>query len=305
MAVVKNPSFNPGAGIWLFHHSPKNSGKPGGPLERFGAGGLVLPVGPLDQVSIAENIIVNTEVLPRRGAVVFGGGRGARVISINTLLPEDLLDSFIIPGSTVLAPNQYDEILAQIGQENHVCKLLIANKTAGSYTVMADMTVMMQAYTTTRQEGADVSVSMEFIEWQEIKVRMVKLKDGKTAGGWSDRTGKNRRAGQKPRPKYVTMAKFSVGKGKNKKYDLAKVAQKYYGNSQAWRWLANHQKNVQAFGINTTVKRKGKKVKTKVSIKSSRHANLKAGTKIYLPDTIEKSKGGKDFFAFIDRFKKK
>ena len=304
--LTRNPHLNPGAGIYLFHDARKgHKGKDGGPLQRFGPGGLVLPVGPLDQVSIAENIIVNTEVLPRRGAVVFGGGRGARVVSINTLLPDDLLTNYIIPGSTLLPPYEYDEVLARIGQENHVCRLMIANKSdVGKYAVMADMSVMMQAYTTTRMEGADISVSMEFIEWQEIMVRKVKAA-GKTAGGWSDRRGSGRRAGEKPRPRFISMTKYSRGKGKNKKYDLAKVAQAYYGNSQAWRWIANHPKNIAAFGVTTTVKKGNKKVKTRVSIKSARHSNLKAKTKVYLPDTTEKSKGGKTFWQFVDQYKKK
>lgn len=303
--TTRNPNLNSGAAIYLFHDTQQQKGKEGGPLQRFGAGGLVLPVGPLDQVAISENIIVNTEVLPRLGAVVFGGGRGARVVSINTLLPDDLLTNYVIPGSTVLPPYEYDKILSQIGQENHVCRLLIANKSdVGRYAVMTDMTVMMQAYTTTHMEGADISVSMEFIEWQMIKVRKVKTTI-KTAGGWSDRRGSARRAGQKPRPRFITMSKYSVGKGKKKKYDLAKVAQAYYGNSQAWRWIANHPKNIAAFGVTTTVKKGKKKVKTKVSIKNARHSNLKSGTKVYLPDTNERSKSGATFWKFIERYKKK
>lgn len=292
-------ALSPGASIHLFHDD-KNQ-RPSA-LSRFGAAGLVLPVGPLDQVTVAENVIVNSEVLPRRGTVVFGGGFGARVISINTLLPDDLLESFVVPGSTVLAPNDYDDILSKIGQENTICRILIANKgeTNNKYAIMVDERVLMQSYTATRMEGSDISVEMEFIKWQEVKVRKVKLA-GTTAGPWSDRTGSHRRAGAKPRPRYITMSKFKKGK----KFDLKKVASKYYGNANAWRWLANHPKNVEAFGVKGTVKKGNKKVKTKVSIKSPTHKNLTAKTKVYLPDTTEKSKGGKTFWQFIKRYKKK
>ena len=291
-------SANNGSSIHLIHNA-KRAGDTS-PLHRFGRAGLVLPVGPIDQVSISENIIVNNETLPRRGAVVFGGGRGAKQINVNTVFPLELVGPHIVTASqnqrnsagVPMAPKDYDEILAEVGQGNHIFDLVIADTSIpdSRYAIMLATPVLMQSYNSTFSYGLDIDVSMEFIEYQEVRVRRVKVW-GRVAGNWSDRKGEGRRPGKKPRPKYIKLRKRS--KKSKKPENLAQIAEKYYGKTKAWRWIAQHPKNIEAFGVVV------KKTKKKKAIPSHTHANLKVGTKVYLPDTTEKDSTGKTFWASV------
>ena len=284
-----------GAAIWLFSNSEVSN--PGNNLEKYGSGGLALPVAPLESVSIAENIIVNTETLPHRGMVAFGGGKGATQINVRTLFPLEPQSAFVHGHIVNMKyPSEYDTDLKELAQTNCVFRLVIADASAPSAQLgktantIFDDYVLIQSYNTLQAEGADIEASIEFIQWQKVLVRKVRLK-GQSSNRYSDRKGKYTRPGKKPRPARV---KGSEGQKKKKKggytpVDLRAIAIKYYDTAKAWKFIAGHKKNIAKFGVKS-----GKK---KVAIKNFKHKNLKRGTVIYLPDSTEKTANGKTFWA--------
>lgn len=269
-----------GASIYLFHI--EGVSLPDNIIKTKYPAGVCLPVAPMDQLSIAENVIVNSEVLPRRGAVVFGGGRGAKQISLNTVFPMEAVSNYVhghVQG--VLYPHQYDELLRTISQTNCVVELIIADSATPRAVIDTALffqgPVFIQAYNTSRAEGDDIYATLEFIEWQEVKVKKVRLKGN--SGPYSDRKGKYHRPGKKARPTTIEAGK----------QNLAMISKKYYDTTKAWKWIAAHPKNVATFGT-------GKKPKKK-PVPTYKHKNIKAKTKVYLPDSTEKDSKGRSFWS--------
>lgn len=269
-----------GASIFLFHK--EGVSLPDNVIKTKYPAGVCLPVAPMDSLSIAENVIINSEILPRRGAVTFGGGRGAKQISLNTIFPMEAANNFAHGhAQSIWFPYQYDELLRSIAQTNCVVDLVIGNAATPAAAIDNSLffkgSVFIQSYNSDRLEGDDIYVAIEFIEWQEVAVKKVRLQGN--SGPYSDRKGKYHRPGKKARPATVEAGK----------QNLAMIAKKYYDTTKAWKWIAAHPKNVATFGI-------GKKPKKK-PVPTYKHKNLKAKTKVYLPDSTEKDSKGRSFWS--------
>lgn len=228
-------SNDKGAQIYLFHQSgvtPDDS-----PLSRFGATGLLLPVAPLTDIQINENVVVNNDTLPRTGAVVYGGGAGATTVSVATEFPVEA-NSYVQAGHG--HPSEYHRYIKLLSQNNICFRLLISH--AGNISVLGgdpardfivfDDLVLIQQFTSVHGDGYDIGVNIEFVKWQKVNIR--KYEEKGYNGPWADRNAKNLRPGQKKRPTTATVKKGVT---------IEDIAQKYYDSVKAVSFILANPKN--------------------------------------------------------------
>jgi len=233
----------------------------GNALESFGPGGLRLPVAPLSDVNINENIVVNDDTLPRLGSVVFGGGQGATSIQVATEFP--LEQNSYVQFAGIGSPSDYNNIIKRLAKDNTIFRLLIAhsentNRLHDDFLIFDDV-VMIQSFSRVHGDGLDIGVNLDFVKWQPVTIR--KYEQRGYNGPWKDRKkGDSGRSGAKPRPPWEKLSKTNT---------LDKVATKYYDSAKAWRWILSHKHN------------------RKYSKAGGPRAGILKNAKIYLPNIWE------------------
>ena len=276
-------------GVSIFLFDEPGISAPGNILAtKFGAAGLQLPVAPLNNIDINENIVVNNETLPRLGSVIFGGGEGATSVSFSTEFPLESNSYVQVPGHGT--PSQYNEIIKQIAADNLIFRLTLVFQRAGvavrslsdDYIVFDDK-VMIQSFSRIHGDTMDIGISLDCVKWREVNIR--KYEERGYNGPWKDRRGgDSKRAGAEPRPMWAYPTKSMT---------IDKLCTKYYDSAKAWKWVMAHKHNQKYSKQKKEVTIKGKKKKISPKITSPKDVRITKGKKsrIYLPNIHENEAG--------------
>ena len=284
--------MNKGVSIFLLNSEYSGDDSP---LKPYEPGALQLPVAPLNQIDINENVVVNSETLPRLGSVIFGGGQGATTVRFSTEFPLEANSYVQVPGHGT--PSAYNAIIKSLAEKNTIFRLILAFQTGAPITSLSDDFlifddhVMIQSFSRVHGDQMDIGVTVDCIKWQEVTIR--KYEETGYNGPWKDRRkGDSGRSGAKPRPTFAYPTKDMP---------IDKLCTKYYDSAKAWKWVMNHKHNKKYNKQKVEVTVKGKKVKRSPQIKSPKDSRITKGKKspIYLPNLWENT----DSFYKITGFK--
>lgn len=155
-------------------------------LQGLGGAGLRLPVAPLDNIIVTQNVNVNTNVLPLAGSVVFGGGPGLKSVAFSGLFPLDRFEPYAHPETSQYgyqSPNWYDEKLQGLAASNTIFDLVIsdaegAGSTAYTYLepdarVVYHSLAMIDSYSVTDEEGGTLWYSISFTQYRPLSSKIV------------------------------------------------------------------------------------------------------------------------------------
>lgn len=257
-------------------------------LKKFGASGLQLPVAPLNQIDINENIVVNNETLPRLGSVIFGGGPGATTVRFSTEFPLEANPYVQFAGHGT--PSGYNKDIVALAENNTIFRLILAFQTGAAvkslsddYIIFNDL-VMIQSFSRVHGDMMDIGITVDCVRWQGVNIR--KYEERGYNGPWKDRKkGDSNRTGAQPRPMHAYPTKDMP---------IDKLCTKYYDSAKAWKWVMNHKHNKKYNDVKIEVKnKKGKKVKRSPKIVSPKDSRITKGKKspIYLPNLWENTAG--------------
>lgn len=157
-------------------------------LQSLGQSGLRLPVAPLDNVTVTQNVNLNTNVLPLSGSVVFGGGPGLSNVSFSSFLPlepNEIYAHLTTSQYGYRSPSEYDAQLRDIASNNVVFDLIVSDaegssSAAYSYIepdarVIYHKLSMIDSYSVSDEEGGSLWYTISFTEYRPLYAKKVSV----------------------------------------------------------------------------------------------------------------------------------